>query len=94
MRYPASEKLEIIRLVEQSHLPVKQTLEKLGVSRPTFYRPLSAIALQSPAGQRIRSLSTLRRSSPGGSAVSSRPRVEPDTRKHTSRHARYGTGET
>ena len=38
MRYPASEKLEIIRLVEQSHLPVKHTLEKLGVSRPTFYR--------------------------------------------------------
>jgi transposase InsO family protein len=38
MRYPASEKLEIIRLVEQSHLPVKRTLEMLGVSRPTFYR--------------------------------------------------------
>ena len=31
MRYPASEKLEIIRLVEQSHLPVKCTLEKLGI---------------------------------------------------------------
>ena len=38
MRYPASEKLEIIRLVEQSHLPVKQTLAKIGVSCPTFYR--------------------------------------------------------
>ena len=38
MRYPASEKLEIIRLVEQSHLPVKRTLEKLGISRSTFYR--------------------------------------------------------
>jgi transposase InsO family protein len=38
MRYPASEKLEIIRLVEQSHLPVKYTLAKIGVSRPTFYR--------------------------------------------------------
>ena len=38
MRYPASEKLEIIRLVEQSHLPVRRTLEKLGVSRVTFYR--------------------------------------------------------
>ena len=23
---------------EQSHLPVKRTLEKIGVSRPTFYR--------------------------------------------------------
>ena len=38
MRYPASEKLEIIRLVEQSHLPARRTLEKLGVSRATFYR--------------------------------------------------------
>ena len=38
MRYPASEKLEIIRLVEQSHLPVGRTLEKLGISRATFYR--------------------------------------------------------
>ena len=37
MRYPASEKLEIIRLVEQSHLPVKQTLAKLGIPRATFY---------------------------------------------------------
>jgi hypothetical protein len=26
MRYPASEKLEIIRLVEQSHLPVRRPL--------------------------------------------------------------------
>src|SRR3712207_2681283 len=38
MRYPASEKLEIIRLVEQSHLPVRRTLETLGIPRPTFYR--------------------------------------------------------
>lgn len=38
MRYPSSEKLEIIRLVEQSHLPVKQTLDKLGIPRSTFYR--------------------------------------------------------
>ena len=38
MRYPASEKLEIIRLVEQSHLPVRRTLEKLGVSLAAFYR--------------------------------------------------------
>jgi len=38
MRYPAGEKLEIIRLVKQSHLPVRRTLEKLGVTRATFYR--------------------------------------------------------
>ncbi len=38
MRYPASEKLEIIRLVEQSHLPAKRTLDMIGVPRTTFYR--------------------------------------------------------
>ncbi|MDP7489792.1 MAG: IS3 family transposase, partial [Arenicellales bacterium] len=38
MRYPASEKLEIIRLVERSHLPVRRTLDKLGIPRTTFYR--------------------------------------------------------
>ena len=38
MRYPAAEKLEIIRLVEQSHLPARQTLEKLGIRPSTFYR--------------------------------------------------------
>ncbi len=38
MRYPASEKLEIIRIVEQSHLPAKRTLDMLGIPRTTFYR--------------------------------------------------------
>ena len=38
MRYPASEKLEIIRLVEQSHLSAKRTLDKLGIPRSTFNR--------------------------------------------------------
>lgn len=38
MRYPASEKLEIIKLVEQSHLPVRRTLDQLGIPRATFYR--------------------------------------------------------
>ncbi len=38
MRYPASEKLEIIRLVERSHLPVRRTLDKLGIPSATFYR--------------------------------------------------------
>ena len=38
MKYFASEKLEIIRLVEASHLPVKRTLAKIGISRPAFYR--------------------------------------------------------
>ena len=38
MRYPAAEKLEIIRLVEQSHLPVRRTLGQLGIPPATFYR--------------------------------------------------------
>ena len=38
MRYSASEKLEIIRLVEESALPVRWTLERIGIPRATFYR--------------------------------------------------------
>ena len=38
MRYRAAEKLEIIRLVEQSSLPVRRTLNQLDVPRSTFYR--------------------------------------------------------
>ena len=38
MRYPASEKLEIIRTVEASHLPVKRTLTMLGIPSSTYYQ--------------------------------------------------------
>ena len=38
MRYPASEKLEIIRFVEQSHLSARRTLANLGIAKTTFYR--------------------------------------------------------
>ncbi len=38
MRYPGSEKLEIIGLVEHSHLPVRRTLATLGILPMTFYR--------------------------------------------------------
>jgi len=38
MRCPAAEKAGIIRLVEQSHPPVRRTLEKLGIPRATFRR--------------------------------------------------------
>ena len=37
MRYSASDKTEIIRVVEQSHLPARQTLEA-GIPRSSFYR--------------------------------------------------------
>ncbi len=36
MRYPASEKYEIIRLVEDSNLSVRQTLRRLDIHRSTF----------------------------------------------------------
>ena len=38
MRYPALEKLEIIRLVTESHLPIRRTLQQIGIPRATFYR--------------------------------------------------------
>lgn len=37
MRYSASEKLEIIRTVEASHLPTRQTLKMLGIPSSTYY---------------------------------------------------------
>lgn len=37
MRYTASEKVEIIRLVEQSDVSVTRTLAELGIARSTFY---------------------------------------------------------
>ena len=37
MRRTASEKIEIIRLVEDADLPVRETLRQLGVPRSTFY---------------------------------------------------------
>ena len=37
MRYSASEKLEIIELVEQSSLSIRRTLAPIGIPRSTFY---------------------------------------------------------
>ena len=37
MRFTASEKLEVIRLVEGSDLSVRRTLRELGIHRSTFY---------------------------------------------------------
>src|ERR1700730_5759196 len=50
MRYPACEKLEIIQLVEQSHLPVRRTLEKLGIPRATSTAGMIFIT---PAGPKL-----------------------------------------
>jgi|ERR1700733_1468899 len=38
MRYSPSDKTEIIQLAEQSPLPVRRTLDKLGIPRSSFYR--------------------------------------------------------
>ena len=37
MRYTACEKREIIKLVEQSSLPIRQTLKRLDINKSTFY---------------------------------------------------------
>ena len=37
MRYAAAEKLEIIRMVEQSSLSVRRTLDQIGIPRSTFH---------------------------------------------------------
>ena len=55
MRYPAAEKLEIIRLVEGSHLPVRRTLARIGVPATTFYRWYDRYREHGPAGLEDRS---------------------------------------
>ena len=52
MRYPLSEKLEIIRLVERSHLPAKRTLAQLGIPRTSFYRWYDRYLTGGPADRR------------------------------------------
>ena len=37
MRYSPAEKMEVIRLVEESILPARRTLRELGLARSTFY---------------------------------------------------------
>ena len=53
MRYPAAEKLEIIRLVEQSPLPVRRTLDKLGIFPATFYRWYDLLSSGGPEALKI-----------------------------------------
>lgn len=45
MRYSSSEKFEIISLVEQSNLSVRQTLLRLGIRKSTFYNWLQRYQL-------------------------------------------------
>ena len=38
MRYSQSEKMQIIRIVEESPVSIKQTLLELNINRSTFYK--------------------------------------------------------
>ena len=58
--YPAAEKLEIIRLVEQSDLSVRPALAKLGISPTTFYRWYDRFVEQGPEGLEDRPSSSSR----------------------------------
>jgi transposase InsO family protein len=53
----ASEKIEIVRLIEQSHLSVRETLAKIGIPRATFYRWYDLYQMADPWPWRIASLS-------------------------------------
>jgi hypothetical protein len=55
MRYPASEKLEIITLVERSHLPARRTLKILEIPSTTFYRWYDRLQTDGPEGLEDRS---------------------------------------
>jgi hypothetical protein len=58
MRYPASEKAEIIQLVEQSHLPAKRTLDN------SVFLPLQ-VDFELICMARCKHLSGVTRSDPG-----------------------------
>ena len=66
MRYPASEKLEIIRLVEQSQLPVKRTL------REARHRQGDLLPLVRPVSER-RAGGPRRSLAPAGSGLEPHP---------------------
>ena len=68
MRYSASEKFEIIELVEQSSLSIPRTLAPIGIPRSTFYDwysryqegGIEALEDGKPRPRRIWSLRTIR----------------------------------
>jgi len=54
MRHTQAEKMEIIRLVEESELPVKQTLLELDISRSSFYEWYGRYLAEGYDGLRVR----------------------------------------
>jgi len=60
MSLSASEKIEIIRLVEASQLSVTQTLEEFGIARSSFYRWYQQYQIGGPDALESRSKSPRR----------------------------------
>ena len=85
MRYPAAEKLEIIRLVEQSHLPVRRTLARIDVPVTTFYRWYDRYREHGPEGLEDRS------PRPAGSGTASPSRCGSDRWRWRSRAGAVAT---
>ena len=79
MRYSAAEKAEVIRLVEQSHLPVRRTLEKLGIPRATCLTLVRGLPGRRTRGAR-------------GSSLPAQPGLEPPPRRGPRPHRRAGPG--
>ena len=52
MRYPAAEKVEIIRLVEASHLPARRTLEQARHPAGDLLSMVRPLPGQRPGGAR------------------------------------------
>ena len=75
MRYPPSEKLEIIRLVERSHLPVRRTLDKLGI--PTTCGPTGPSRARGRRVSLLRARRVARGALPWTAGTSSQPPVAP-----------------
>jgi len=60
VRLTGAEKREVIRLVEESDLSVRQTLQELGVNRATFYTWYRRYQAQGDAGLTAKALATRR----------------------------------
>ena len=82
MRYSASEKLEIIRTVETSPLPVRRTLAQIGIPNRPF--TLGSIAMP-PAGSKHSRIARLGPSASGTASPTRSARGSSHTRS-TSRN--------
>jgi transposase-like protein len=79
MKPSPSDKAEIIRLVEESHLPTRRTLEILGIPRSSFYRWYGSLPARRPGGYE-------------GPAIAAGPYLEPYPEPDTRADHRDGVG--